>query len=760
MAKRAKPKSKPKRRRTGRRRIWSCGRVPMPAYVMDEAEPYRPDVLLCVERPERFVLAYGLSKREGDGDSVAEVVQRAMAEPLVGRPRRPDKIFVSDPALAAELAPTGVEVAVGPTPEIAQIARSMFDARQGGDAEPDLSYLEGGRVSAKTVARMFEAATALYEEQPWALLADDEVFRLDIPDLGARGACVSVLGAAGESFGFVVFPSGDAFLSFQDAAERIPRTGGPVNLGTPLLSLNFERGANLPPRMRREAAKHGWPVADARAYPWPQHVDADGLLRPTNERDVLVVTLCARALARLVGEHRSGLLDAADAGRFLTVHETVDGHDVELSFPYHPEGSLPDAGWAPAHAMDEHLVALMRDFAEERFGRTWQRHTRSFDNPEATIQLLNPWSVYGFDVEGRPVVDWFIEERGEHLTAQERQWLSDQRFAWLGVWEIADVTPGEGVVAVDRLSGESRTIRDVSASRTLRPRDSMLARVIDSGGVSLLCGLHPRTLAPSHADRAVQAIRKRLRRKGDVPVERLRDSALGKAMIEIWEEMVDEADAQRAIPPQLSNTDGEPYLITIDHFRFSPQDRTEIEGRLARMEGMLEPEQDGDARVYTLTAPGNAMHRSWDNTIVARVSIRDSRIQIEANSVERADRVRERVVGVLESLVEHEAREHSDPLSSKVHPARSAEPEPPATESERQAMMEALAAFKAEHYASWVDQPIPALGGRSPREAARTKRGREQVDLLLKDIEHHEAALPADERFDFAPIRHELHLGK
>ncbi|HEJ83288.1 MAG TPA: DUF2384 domain-containing protein, partial [Desulfobacteraceae bacterium] len=36
---------------------------------------------------------------------------------------------------------------------------------------------------------------------------------------------------------------------------------------------------------------------------------------------------------------------------------------------------------------------------------------------------------------------------------------------------------------------------------------------------------------------------------------------------------------------------------------------------------------------------------------------------------------------------------------------------------------------------SWVDQYIPALGGKSPRKAVKTADGREAVEALLKDAE-------------------------
>ena len=66
-----------------------------------------------------------------------------------------------------------------------------------------------------------------------------------------------------------------------------------------------------------------------------------------------------------------------------------------------------------------------------------------------------------------------------------------------------------------------------------------------------------------------------------------------------------------------------------------------------------------------------------------------------------------------------------------------------------------VAEFKARHYAAWLDQPLPELNHRTPRECVRTAAGRVEVDLLLKDMEQMEQRAP-DVPFDFSTIRREL----
>lgn len=107
-------------------------------------------------------------------------------------------------------------------------------------------------------------------------------------------------------------------------------------------------------------------------------------------------------------------------------------------------------------------------------------------------------------------------------------------------------------------------------------------------------------------------------------------------------------------------------------------------------------------------------------------------------------------------MIHHRAREHVDPraqLREGGPAARVAPPEPNSEEADRLVLE-----IKAQHYADWIDQRIPALGNKTPRAAARSKAGRLEVDLLLKECENLEACLPAGQRFDFGRIRQELGL--
>lgn len=310
---------------------WVGGRLPTPFYITGADPLYRPEMVLRVELPSELIVAGDVLKPNAP-KSLGRALLEAFKRPLAGPPRRPRRIRVATAAEAAEVrAAVGpaIEVAVAPTPELATVMEAMAEGISGNEKE---SYFEGGRVPRDRVADLFAAARALHAAAPWKRAAEEQTLRMDIPALGVEGACVSIIGALGQSLGLIIFPSQMAFHAFAGTADAGPLSEGPVDLGTTMLSLTFERAGRLPPSMRREALEHGWRVAGPDAYPRVEHRDKDGVSRPLTERDVRIATACALAVTAFTTSH--GQVFSAD--HFEPVSVTFTGHDqvaVRLTAP-------------------------------------------------------------------------------------------------------------------------------------------------------------------------------------------------------------------------------------------------------------------------------------------------------------------------------------------------------------------------------------------------------------------------------------------
>jgi hypothetical protein len=75
---------------------------------------------------------------------------------------------------------------------------------------------------------------------------------------------------------------------------------------------------------------------------------------------------------------------------------------------------MPVAG-AACHDVDERVVPKLLEFARKRFGSAWERAADDFGDPLARRQLHLPWSLYGFDVVGKRVAEWFVLKAGNRI---------------------------------------------------------------------------------------------------------------------------------------------------------------------------------------------------------------------------------------------------------------------------------------------------------------------------------------------------------
>src|SRR5262249_34903679 len=101
-----------------------------------------------------------------------------------------------------------------------------------------------------------------------------------------------------------------------------------------------------------------------------------------------------------------------------------------------------------------------------------------------------------------------------------------------------------------------------------------------------------------------------------------------------------------------------------------------------------------------------------------------------------------------------EEKDVSDLLDATRRERQSAEPRPEPTAEES----EAVRAMKAAHYRAWLEKPVPAFGGMTPRQAARDPPQRSELELILKEMQNTEARVPAAQRFDVTSVRRELGL--
>jgi len=410
------------------------------------------------------------------------------------------------------------------------------------------------------------------------------------------------------------------------------------------------------------------------------------------------------------------------------------------------------------HDLDNDLVARIAVFASRRFGTDFTRALDEFADQAELDQLGEPWVIYDLPLDGRTPAEWYLEEQPEVLDAGERGWIEAQVSAWLSVWEVTDVEYGTSLTLRDLLTGQIRTVQEARGSRTLVLRDTILGRLVDFDGASLLCGVHSRPLPPVEADLVVERARRKLGRKSSVPIERLRDPGFGKYLLRAWDRAVSRLDRKFSQPPVLHNMDGDPLQLTTDTFQVQHGRQDTMVNSLAGWPDVVAHE-DADGRDFVFEREPRSDGAGLETVVIGRAYFENGLLHVETNSLKRADALKERIEEDFGDHLQHKERRHHDPFAGGGLTGIPAGPARKTLEPASPELDERTRQYKQQYYADWIDQPLPALNGETPRAAAQSDEGRRAVDLLIKDMENSEHREPEATRFDFSDIRRKLGLG-
>ena len=116
----------------------------------------------------------------------------------------------------------------------------------------------------------------------------------------------------------------------------------------------------------------------------------------------------------------------------------------------------------------------------------------------------------------------------------------------------------------------------------------------------------------------IRRARNRLRRKRIVPVDRLRDATFGRHLIRYWEDAVDILDVRSEAPPRLRNMDGDPLILTVDHFEFAPEAMADIVARIGKLDGADREPGGGDKTAYVFLRPDDPAQPDGQQTVIGR----------------------------------------------------------------------------------------------------------------------------------------------
>jgi len=345
---------------------------------------------------------------------------------------------------------------------------------------------------------------------------------------------------------------------------------------------------------------------------------------------------------------------------------------------------------------------------------------------------------------GRTAVEEYLERRGSQLSSTERDVLEAWRTSHFGLFEVQSVDPGRGMQLREIYTGKTTFVHDVSSSRALVRWDCVLTRVEKSGD-RYNFSANGLTVPRNLLDELQDFVEKE--RKGQPPAEFI------SANTHRWHRLIQEMYRDRKENLRVVNKEGDP--LEFCSATYQVVEEAALLSALRSVAG-FEEERDTEegAREFAWLEEGEGPRSSF-----GRIEIRGARLKLECNSRKRLERGRKLIEQAAGKAVSHLGDSFQSVKSAlrehRAAPPRETEPGIP-PEVER----EILTKLQDEHYSKWPDQALPALDGRTPREAVRTGAGRRSVLEIIHSMENSEERLRREGRphYDFSKLREQLGL--
>jgi hypothetical protein len=368
------------------------------------------------------------------------------------------------------------------------------------------------------------------------------------------------------------------------------------------------------------------------------------------------------------------------------------------------------------------------DDAWSGFYDHWADATDSLDGSwmELSEAVYDMWFCFDCRLEsGETPAEVFLGSR-PHLSRGERVYLEQMRESTMELYEVEGLRPGESLDVRQIATGSRMTVRERSGSRSLHRHDLLAARVISvgpSGGPEFERGLLlvPELVRGQLLDH-VEEHRRRFRSKAGLSEE------LTVLIHDAWIRCLVDPPI-----PDLKNTDGDDVLLT--RVRFEVTDPDGLESALDAGEDLGRDDEGGSVWHWS------GVNRSGEQIALGRVVWEGPTLELECNSAPRGARGRALIEAIAGVRVRHASTSHENPkqalresiLAKVVGGPDAAPEEPPEIPWELQ---EALVLdHMGRHYRDWIDDSIPALGGRTPRDAVGDPRLRPKVAELVRGLE-------------------------
>ncbi len=332
------------------------------------------------------------------------------------------------------------------------------------------------------------------------------------------------------------------------------------------------------------------------------------------------------------------------------------------------------------------------------------------------------------------------------LNSDELRFLEAMLTTFYSFYAVLDVVKDQSLLVKDILLGTEHHIKERQGTHHLKRGDIVFGRILTLDNQSIFVGMAPLMMPPQYHTSLLNFKKWLIEENDDKPLD---GYALRNELdLDIYDYFFDAIiEAYNRPLPTLVNTDGDFFQLTTSHFKLavSPE---ETLNRLISMtlsadseEFLHDAKRNKSSKITEIQIPwlkrGNKKHKNWDNTLCGDITIKEGRLILKTNSVERAEKGKKLLKKLLGMDVEFQKSliESTQQKMKSLPKKNDQDNEPGLNPMDVPEIQEQIKAMAKAHWDSWFDISIPVLGNKSPRQAVKTKQGRELLEALLLQYE-------------------------
>lgn len=451
--------------------------------------------------------------------------------------------------------------------------------------------------------------------------------------------------------------------------------------------------------------------------------------------------------------------------------------------------SVSDFAWhklrqCEGTVMDQHLIPYVMEKLPPVVIETALEDLIPENLPEAIDEELLftnfflPWLMFNwipdddFGIDdfspNEPIALQYSRKNKFRLDHQQKQFIESICQTHYSFYVIVEVIPEEALIIKDIILGNEFKIKERQGTRSIKRGDIVFSRVLSLDEQSICVGMAP-YLVPARCHHDLLKFRDWLIEENDgqaLTAALLRD----EFEMELMEYFFSVITALFNQPfPKLHNTDDDPIQFCKSYFKLE----LSLEETLNKLlplslsddanEFLSEAQYDHSGALSRIKFPwlkkGNKRLKAWENTLMGDITLHEDTLILETNSENRSKKG--------QTLLKKYLKEKIHFQSTLIESVEQKMKNSPSNGTEKQEVelqnnpeiQERLKEMAQQHWLHWFDEPIPLLDHKTPREAAKTKKGREQLEALLLEYERNNLDQSNNAfKADIALIRSELAL--